>query len=428
MKNKLLMFLKKPFIRNVTILTSGTIGAQFINMILSPIITRIYGPEAYGLMGAFQAIVSILAPISALSLQIAIVLPKDDREAKWLVKLALYITTILTFLSLITVMFFNEQLVNIFQLENISNYLYLIPIIIFFAGIYRILEQWLIRKQQFDITAKTNFSEILIRNGSKLLIGFVNPVAGVLIFFTAIQFFIKSILIMFFSKTKVIVESLKEKIPLKKLFYKYKEFPLFRAPEVFINAVSGNIPVLLLTSFFGPEAAGFYSIGRTVLGLPSTLIGKSVGDVFYPRVSNGANNKESVAKMVFKASSILALLGIIPFGLIILFGPQLFGLVFGSGWMKAGEYARWMALWSYIAFMNRPSVMTLPVLSAQKFQLIYTIIMLVVRLTALYIGFTIFKNDLIAIALFSITGALLNIGLILITLMLSKKFDNYNMR
>lgn len=426
MKNKFLSFVRKPFIRNVTILTSGTISAQFVNILLSPIITRLFGPEAYGLMGAFQAIASILVPVSALSIPIAIVLPKKDVEAKGLVKLSLLTTLTFTVIFLIVLTVFYEQLVNIFQLESVSAYLYFIPITILFSGVYQVLEQWLIRKQRFDISAQANFGETLLRNGSKVLIGFFYPAAGVLIFFATIRSFLKSILIIIFSKTKVLKESFKGTISIKDLFHKYRSFPLYRAPEVFINAISGNMPILLLTSFFGPVTAGFYSIGRTVLGIPSKLIGKSVGDVFYPRIANGANNKENITRMIFKATAMLALLGIVPYGLIILFGPQLFGFVFGSSWMRAGEYARWMAIWSYVAFTNRPSVMALPVLSAQRFQLFYTVIMLVVRLLALYIGFTVFQNDLIAIALFGITGALLNVGLILITLWISKKFDNCN--
>src|SRR5699024_9302988 len=177
---------------------------------------------------------------------------------------------------------------------------------------------------------------------------------------------VHSILVFYLTKRDIIKESLKEKVTVKEILIKYKDFPLFRAPEVFLNAISGNIPVILLSSFFGASSAGFFTIGRTVLGIPSQLIGNSIGDVFYRRLSEEANNKENSTIMIFKATVIIGAIGVIPFGLIILFGPQLFGFAFGSDWHRAGEYARWMAIWSYFAFMNRPSVMALPVLNAQK--------------------------------------------------------------
>ena len=107
----------------------------------------------------------------------------------------------------------------------------------------------------------------------------------------------------------------------------------------------------------------------------------------------------------------------------ILFGPFLFSFVYGAEWEMAGHYARWVAPWFFFAFINRPSVMALPVLSAQDFHLKYTIFMLVVRILLLAVGYYAFESDLIAIALFGLSGAILNIGIILFTLKISSKHD-----
>jgi len=426
MIEKVISLIKKPFVKNVAVLTTGMISAQAITMLVSPIITRLYGPGAYGIMGSFQAIMQIIIPVSALSMPIAIVLPKENKEVKGIIKLSFYITSFFTVLSLIIILIFRSDIVDIFQIQELSSYLILIPFVILFAGIAQIYNQWLIREKKFNISAKTKFGDKVIINSGKLFFGFISPSADILVFFAALTNGIHSLLIYILTQKNIIKEALKEKVSLKKIFSKYKDFPLFRAPEVFINAISGNLPVLLLTAFFGPASAGFFTIGRSVLGIPSQLIGKSIGDVFYPRISEGVNNKENSTNMIIKATLILGAIGIIPFGLIILFGPVLFDFVFGSSWIRAGEYARWMAIWSYVAFMNRPSVMALPVLNAQKFHLIYTILILVIRIIALFIGFTVFENDLIAIALFGIVGAILNVGLILITLIISKRFDDKN--
>ena len=427
MKQKILSLIKKPFFKNVAMLTTGTVSAQIITMLLSPLITRLYGPEAYGIMGSFQAVMQILVPISALSLPIAIVLPKTNKEVKGIIQASFCVTSIFSLLSLLVIIFFSTQLVDLFQLQELSSYLILVPFVILFGGISQIYNQWLIREQRFDISAKTNVGDKLIVNFGKLFFGLIHPSAGILVVFTSLTNGLHSFLIYIFTKKNLIKDAFSERITFKNIISKYRDFPLFRAPEVFINAISGNLPVLLLTSFFGPAAAGFYTIGRSVLGIPTQLIGKSIGDVFYPRISKGVHNKENSTHMIIKATLLLGAIGIIPFGIIILFGPQLFSFVFGSDWIRAGEYVRWMAVWSFVAFMNRPSVMALPVLRAQKFHLLYTILMLIMRVVALFIGFVIFENDLIAIALFGIIGALLNIGLILITLVISRRFDKKNL-
>src|SRR5699024_264533 len=108
---------KKPFIRNVVVLASGTAAAQMISMLLSPVITRLYGPEAYGLMGTFMAIITIMGPIAALTYPIAIVLPKKDSDARGLIKLSLLITSIISILVALFILFFKNHIVNIFQLD-----------------------------------------------------------------------------------------------------------------------------------------------------------------------------------------------------------------------------------------------------------------------------------------------------------------------
>ena len=426
LREKVLNIVKKRFIRNVLILSSGTAGAQFIGILLSPVITRLYGPEAYGLMGTFMAIVAIIGPISALTYPISIVLPKDEKDAKGLVKLSLIITFVISTIVGVLLLFFNNQIITLLGIEEIGGIIFLLPIVILLAGFYQVIEQWFIRIKKFSVSAKAILIQAIVVNGSKVGIGLFYPAAAVLITFSAIQQGINALLLLLFSKgsdNRNLISSIKETVSIMRLAKKYKDFPLFRAPEVLLNAVSNSLPILILTSFFGPAAAGFYGLGRRILQLPSELIGKAVGDVFYPRISEAANNGENLTYLIRKSTLMLSVIGIFLFGIVILSGPWLFGFVFGMEWIKAGEYARWLAVWLYFGFINRPSVRALPVLNAQAFHLAYTFIMLIVRVAVLSVGFFVFNSDLLAIALLGISGAILNLGLIIITLSISKKSD-----
>lgn len=427
MKGKIKGILNRPFVRNVTILATGTFAAQVIALISSPIITRLYGPEAFGVMGVFTAIISILASISALTYPIAIVLPRDDRNAKKIIRLSLYICLVIALLVSITLVFFKEYIVRLFQIQQISSYLFLIPLVIIFAGLIQTSEQWLIRTRQFGVSAKVTFWQSIIINGSKMGMGFVNPVATVLVVLNALSSGLKVLMVMFFTRKsshKEIIYPEEAELSIVETAKKYKDFPLFRAPEILINSVSQRLPILMLTTFFGPAAAGFYTIGNTVLNKPIELIGKSVGDVFYPRIADAANNKESLYNLIKKGTLTLAGIGILPFAIIVIFGPWLFGFVFGEQWYVAGQYAQWLGIFLFFEFINKPSVKALPVLSAQLFHLNFTILTSVVRVAALVIGYFVFSNDLISIALFAITSAILHILLILFVLKRSKSFDN----
>lgn len=412
---------KSSFVKNVLIIATGAAGAQLIGMLMSPIITRLYGPEAFGVMGTFSSMLTLIIPIAALTYPIAIVLPKSDEKAKSIMKLSFVITLIVSSVSFLIILVFINKLASLFNLNDVKYLLYLIPLAIFFSGTMEIIEQWLIRTKQFTVNAKVKISQSLIMNFTKTGIGFIHPTAAVLVILTALNDGSKAFMMYMFSDKKKFSKNEKEEYSKKDLAAEYKDFPLYRAPESFFSKLSQSLPVLMLTAFFGPASAGFYSIGRTVLSMPSRLIANSVGDVFYPRISEAANNKEDVTKLIQKATLALAGIGIIPFGIIVLFGPPIFSFVFGAEWETAGEYARWIALWSFSNFINKPSVKTLPVLNAQKLHLKYTIITTIVRTSVLIIGFLIFNSDIIAVLLFGISGFVLNIGLILITIYLSKE-------
>src|SRR5699024_12359447 len=142
--------------------------------------------------------------------------------------------------------------------------------------------------------------------------------------------------------------------------------------------------------------------------LPVQLIGKSVGDVFYPRISEAANQGENLTQLLKKTTLALTLIGLVPFGVVIVFGPWLFAFVFGDEWVRSGDYARWIALWTFVGFVKRPSIRILTVLSAQAFLLVFTLLMLFMCVAAFVMVYYVFSNDIAAVALFSTTGSLLN--------------------
>lgn len=431
MLSRIKKIFQKKFVRNVFIVASGAVGAQILSLLLYPIITRLYGPEAFGVLGTFTALTKIVIPIAALTYPVAIVLPKRDRNAKTIIKLSFIITIFMSLLSLIILFIYKQSIIDIFNLNDIGNLMLLIPIVIFFAGLMQITVQWVIRTNQFVINAKSEFYHSLIANLSKVGIGFFLPLASVLVVITTFAQGIRALLILLFLrknktyKNDIDVNFDKEKeLSIKETAKKHYDFPLYRAPEELISTLSQNLPVLLLTSFFGPAAAGFYSIGRTVLSMPSRLIGKAIGDVFYPRITEAKHRGEDLNKLIKKATFALAGLGVFPFGLIILFGPFLFSFVFGDEWLRAGEYARWIALFSYSTYLNQPAIKSLPVLSAQRFHLFFTIFRSLARISGMLIGLIVFKDDLIAVALFGIISMITNFMLVFIILRMTKTNDS----
>ena len=194
---------------------------------------------------------------------------------------------------------------------------------------------------------------------------------------------------------------------------KFKEFPFYRAPQVLLKGFTNGIPLLLLAHFFGPAAAGFYSIGNRLLKMPAGIIGKSIGNVYYPRIAKAANNQENLKPYILKATLGMAGLAFVPFITIIILGPWLFEFVFGSDWVMAGHYARWLSFLVFFEFILHPTKDAMIDMGIQKILLFYEIVSLLFKTSALSFGFLYYESELSAIILFSFTGMLLSIFLMI---------------
>jgi O-antigen/teichoic acid export membrane protein len=409
---------ESKFVRNVAILVSGTAGAQAISIAFSPVITRLYNPYIFGLLGVFVALLEMLTPAAALTFPIAIVLPNNDSDAKGIARLSAYIAFVVALLMTVVILLKGDFVLTIIGAREISVFVSLLPLAMFFAALIQIAQQWLIRTRQFSITAHAEVAQAFIINSFYIGVGWFYPSAGVLIVLATIGKVIHLGFLTFGIRysPRISIPNLQQinndNTSTWKLAKKYYDFPLYRAPQVLINTISQNLPVLMLAAFFGPVSAGLYAICRKVLGMPSQLIAQSFGDVFYSTITESAHNGKDLTKFIIKATLGLAALGFAPFAMVIAFGPWLFGVVFGSEWVAAGEYARWLSIMMFFYFINKPCVAAVPVLGLQKGLLIYEFFSTGAKLIAIYIGFHLFNDDKLAIALFGIFGAIAYTALI----------------
>tara|TARA_R110001583_G_scaffold195448_1_gene373750 strand:- start:11871 stop:13142 length:1272 start_codon:yes stop_codon:yes gene_type:complete len=423
-----MIVIKNNTLKNIVTLMTGTLGAQVFALAITPVITRLYAPDQYGMMGMFLAIIIVLVPISALTLPAAIVLPKLDEDAKSLAFISIMLSAVFSIFLFIVLLIALNPLVERFNLESIKWLLLLVPVTMFFSTFHQVFEQWMIRNKQFKFISKISIFQSLSLNGSKAVTGLFAPFGSSLIVLTSLGYAIHSVLF-FFSGGKTLLRDI---VNLKKsnqyywqLLKRYIDFPVFRAPNVFLNLASQSLPILFLATTFGPTAAGFYTLARTMMNIPATLIGKAVGDVFYPKLSELKINKLPIYSLFAKTTLILAALGIIPYLTVFLFGEFLFGLVFGAKWSAAGVYAGWLSIWIYTIFLSPLCTNILAVINRQGFNLLNTIIKVAVR-TLILIGCIYYKISAIeSVILFSVASATINIIFILVVLYMVKKHDEH---
>lgn len=427
MINKIIHLHKRPFFRNVATVATGTVLAQSIVVAFAPIITRIYGPEAFGMLGVFIAITSVLIPVATLTYSISIVLPSKDEDALVLAKLSILIAFGIAVIAALLLFFFKDPLINLLRIHAIERFVFLVPYVLFFSAFSQSLQQWMIRKKQYKTTALITVTDVISLNGIKVFAGLFWPTASILVILAAFGSSLNAALFGLGAKRTLNFSGNLFRFnratlsKMKVLARNYRDFPMYRAPQVFLNSMSLGLPVLMLTSLFGPASAGFYALGKRVLEMPGQILGKSISDVFYPRIAEAGNKGEDLRHLVVRATLGLSAIGILPYGLVFLLGPWLFGVVFGSDWTVAGEYARWISLWSFFGFINKPSIISIPVLKMQGLFLCYEIVSVSLRLVALFAGFYFYGSDLTAVAFFSISGVIINAIIILYVIKRSGK-------
>lgn len=406
MLNYIKRLTKSNFARNVAIVATGTAGAQAIAMAFSPAITRIYGPETFGAMGTFIALFEIISPLAALSYPIAMVLPKQDSDAIGLAKLSLWIALFTSLTAALTLIIFKEPLVNTFNLHAIEKYILIIPITMLFSVLMAVTSQWTIRKKLFQLKARSAILQALIINTMKSGLGLISPSAIILIGTTSFGYLLQALLIWLGigTRDRKSKQTQKPNFNTLSLLKEYRDFAYFRTPQIFLNSIGQSLPILMLANLFTPAAVGFYVLARTVLFVPSNLIGTSVADVFYPKFVETIHNGESGKALLVKACLSLAAIGCIPYLILIAFGPWLFSLVFGADWREAGEYSRWMSAWLFVVLATRPIIAAIPALSLQGLFLAFEGIAVLIRFAAILIGYFWTGSALGAVIAFSLSN------------------------
>jgi O-antigen/teichoic acid export membrane protein len=423
-------FIRRPFVRNVATVASGTAVAQAITMAFAPIITRLYGPEVFGLQGLFISVVSLLSTVAALSYPTAIVLPKSDSDALSLAKLSVCIGIGMALATAVALIFIRDPLFRLLNAEAISAYAFLIPIAMFATVLSGVLAQWLIRKKAFALTARFAVISALIINSTKSGVGIIAPTALVLIV-TSLAGTVLGTVLTYIGWRRSSQTQLKHNerdewpATLIKLARRHIDFPLLRTPQNLINAFSQSLPILMLSTYFGASSAGHYTIAISMLGIPSNLIGGSVMSVFYPRINAALQNGEDARNLIIKTTFGMAVTGAIPFVLVIFAGQFLFEFVFGEAWRMAGVYAQWLSIWLFLQYINKPAVSAIPALGIQGGLLLYEVFSTSTKILALWIGFTVYKDAVIAVALFSIVGSVAYVWLILWVIYRSGQVNRY---
>ena len=368
-------------------LAGGTALGQTITVLASPVLTRLYTPEDFGVLAVYSSILGILSVIASFRYELAIPLPEKDEDAAALVTLSLGIVMVMSLLTGLGVWLLGERIVLWTNSPNFQPYLWLLFIGVGMVGTYNVFNYWAVRKQAFTQIARTKFNQgvglavtqiglgVLTSGPFGLLIGrIVGQAAGV------------TSLLLLYKKEKHVRKAVCFR-KMRNVAARYRRFPLFSSGAAILNALGLQIPMLLLSAFYGSQVVGQFGLVQRVFGIPLTLIGTSVSQVYLSRAAMEARTDAQRLKRLFgSVAKRLTFYGLLPVIILITAGPSLFALIFGEQWREAGIYARLMAIMFLGAFVTVPLSYTFSVLERQDLSIVWNASRLFLSAGSIYLA------------------------------------------
>lgn len=337
-------------------LASGAAVGKAVAMLTVPIITRIYLPEHMGVLSVFTALTALMSPFGTLLYTMAIPLPRHDGVATNLAVLCVCILLVVT--SLVTLFFwiFAPPFLHMLSMEKLLPFWWLLPLTIGGNGLYEILSNWAIREKAFKPLARTRVWQSLIGSITKIALGFIGlKPLGLLIgqVFTQTGG-IYSLFTSFLSKFKATWRH----VTRKRIWFvvkHYADFPKYRLPSQFLLIASSKLPLLFFTWQFGAHTTGQLGLALTIVAFPLTLFGQTTGQAYYAEISRiGREKPQEIYKITKSITKKLFLVSIPPLLVLMLFGPWLFGIVFGDAWREAGIFTSILSVYLMTQFISAP--------------------------------------------------------------------------
>lgn len=423
MKLSIKQLLNHRVLKDIVLLMTGTAIAQVIGIVVLPVLSRVYSPESFGVLGTLTSIAGIIVVTGSLKYELAIVLPSSEEKRSSLSILSFFILSLFSFATLIAVIILKDFLSNlIFGNSAYSYYLFFIPFYIFFLGALNIIFQFLSSEKRFADISIIKVTTTSFANLFNVVTGLFSSQTFLLITGQAMGLVASTFY--FAAKYKKKLLNTFNSVSLSKMMTvakEYKNFPIFTAPQHFLNAVSQNVPVIMLASFFGIEITGFYVMSRRFLQLPAQLISESIRPVLYKKMAEKNNRNEKMTGLLIKSTGSLFAIAVIPAIIFGFWAEELFVFFLGSNWAMTGKMSKILMPWIALVFINPPSTLLLLVFGRQKMLLVFDIVLAASRVGSIFIGYMLFQDAIKTIYLFSAVGIIFNIFIIIYALFTSKE-------
>ncbi|MEX1221501.1 MAG: oligosaccharide flippase family protein [Idiomarina sp.] len=381
----------------MSVLVSGTAGAQVIALLAAPILTRLYSPEEFGVLVVYISLISLLAVVASLKYETAIPLPRKHSDAVTITILSIILVVTTTLIVTLCVVLGGSRLFNALGIPELVGVIWLVPVGILLVGLFQVVNYRAIRAQSFGALAKARIGQ-QISTAVIQIMGFKLGSVGLLLGQGFGQGF--GTIAIYRGLLKRDKWRLRRPEHLLIIAKRYKHFPLYSTWAGLLNAAGSNVPPILFATLFSTSSAGIYGLANKIVAMPMSVLGKAVSQVFLSNAAIDYRNG-NLPPLVISAQRALIKIVVIPSIFLVVFSVPIFPLVFGAEWGEAGEVASWLALWMLVAFSTSPLSSIFAIIEKQRLGLIMQGVLFGFRVMGIGIGLY-YNSFMVAVIWFSI--------------------------
>ncbi|AXO39852.1 lipopolysaccharide biosynthesis protein [Enterobacter hormaechei] len=400
--------LRNNVIRTLFKFVGGNALAQIIIILGTPILTRLYSPDDFGIYASFMSIILIIGVIA--SGRYDQIMYNFDQDEKWI---TCFCNGVIIALVLSVVMLFGLGAIY-YCLDDFSLVYFLIPPSVFTFAVIQLYTSFYSLTRQYKKIIALNFLRslsiiifqyILYKNSSLgLALGFLlSQVICILYCIYASEFSYTKINFNFFMKKNATLSSM----------------------QSLSNSFSSQLPVFVIPGQYGFAALGLYGLAIRLTQIPITFFTNAVRPYILGELNKNKKNHQKIYKILWVSSSLLLILGALGIVLINLFAASFFRIYAGEEWTDAGEIAGVLSWWLLVAFANVTSTSYLTIMGRFKSLFIYDSVLLLFRgaiaLYSVYYQLS-FINFLY---LYSMLGMIFNFGIIIYAIKCGYKNARY---
>jgi lipopolysaccharide exporter len=392
-------------IRNIGKVSLGTIIGQLISIISLPILIRIYGATVIGYWALFNSIAIIVNSFSDLGLTNAIMMEDDEKSARNLYKVISTISLIVSLLIGICSFFFTEVMFEGLNMDNIFIAI-TISILVFNSQQIQVCYTWLNRRKDYNTLMKNP----VINNSVAAILAIILGLSGYKEFGYYVSFILGQVLTLLHMKRFLPTGLIEFNInQYRAIFKKHSKFIIYQMPSNIILQIKTQIPTLLISTFFGATILGYYSVAMRVLGMPITLLAKSIGKVFFQRASEIKREGGYVGEFCLRSLKKAMKISMVPIVLMLSLGDIAIVLLFGSEFIIAANIFRIMTFYALFLFLSMSVNGIAIVIDKQKYLMYSGIFQILGISSGIWIGATLFNNIYVSVLLLSLTFVIIQV-------------------